>query len=149
MPRTRNAPAGCAGQLLGDLGGELPISEGDTGAGAQLLKLDGFSQLRDGLGRRFHAGVGEDERFLKVLEKILVARLTIAAKMPVSWASIFVLVLVRPCLILSKNPIELSSPLRYGFSRFIQRKLNDAGYAFSCMVTPNKWSAPPWYRGGA
>ena len=26
-----------AGQLLGDLGGELPISEGDTGAGAQLL----------------------------------------------------------------------------------------------------------------
>ena len=33
-------------------------------------------------------------------------------------------------MILSKNPIELSSPLRYGFSRFIQRKLDDAGYAF-------------------
>ena len=45
------------------------------GAGAQLLKLDGFAQLRDGLGRRFHAGVGEDERFLKVFEKFLVARL--------------------------------------------------------------------------
>ena len=45
------------------------------GAGAQLLELDGLAQLCDGLGRRLHAGVGEDERFLKVLEKFLVARL--------------------------------------------------------------------------
>ena len=45
------------------------------GAGAQLLELDGLAQLGDGLCRRFHAGIGEDERFLEVLEKFLVARL--------------------------------------------------------------------------
>ena len=44
-------------------------------AGAQLLELDGLAQLRDGLGRRLHAGVGEDERLLKVLEKFLIPRL--------------------------------------------------------------------------
>lgn len=43
-------------------------------AGGQLFELDGLAQLGDGLGRRLNTGVGKDERLLKVLKKLLIAR---------------------------------------------------------------------------